>query len=113
MHDRRTGTTDQVSVVNPSIQANSFYTYGAALSGDGRYVAFTSEATNLVPGDTNQEPRRVRSVHRRPHRVRDVSPVAGARGTLAVVTIVGSGFIEDAMVSDGLRYHRHVGEGAR
>jgi hypothetical protein len=24
-----------------------------ALSGDGRFVAFSSEATNLVPGDTN------------------------------------------------------------
>ena len=28
-------------------------TVGAALSGDGRSVAFTSTATNLVPGDTN------------------------------------------------------------
>src|SRR5260221_379421 len=27
-----------------------------AISGDGRYVAFTSDATNLVPGDTNGWP---------------------------------------------------------
>ena len=27
---------------------------GAALSADGRYVAFVSGATNLVPGDTSQ-----------------------------------------------------------
>lgn len=31
-------------------------TLGAALSGDGRFVAFTSTATNLVAGDTNGEP---------------------------------------------------------
>jgi Tol biopolymer transport system component len=30
-------------------------TVGAALSGDGRFVAFASSATNLVPGDTNGE----------------------------------------------------------
>ena len=26
---------------------------GPAISADGRFVAFESEATNLVPGDTN------------------------------------------------------------
>jgi len=29
------------------------YSYGSAISSDGRYVAFTSAADNLVPGDTN------------------------------------------------------------
>ncbi len=33
-------------------QANA-YSDGHAISGDGRFVAFTSQATNLVPGDTN------------------------------------------------------------
>src|SRR5205085_1124349 len=32
---------------------NNFST-DAAISGDGRYVAFTSSANNLVPGDSNQ-----------------------------------------------------------
>jgi hypothetical protein len=30
--------------------------FGARLSGDGRYVAFTSETPDLVPGDTNGKP---------------------------------------------------------
>jgi Tol biopolymer transport system component len=30
--------------------------YGAAMSGDGRHVAFVSQATNLVPGDGNRSP---------------------------------------------------------
>src|SRR5262249_20879225 len=30
------------------------FVYGLAISANGRFVAFTSEASNLVPGDTNQ-----------------------------------------------------------
>jgi Tol biopolymer transport system component len=41
-----------VSVASDGTQANSA-TLSAAISGDGRYVAFMSYATNLVPGDTN------------------------------------------------------------
>jgi Tol biopolymer transport system component len=29
--------------------------FGLSISGDGRYVAFGSDASNLVPGDTNNE----------------------------------------------------------
>jgi Tol biopolymer transport system component len=52
VHDRRTGTTRRVSVATGGGQSagNSFF---PALSADGRSVAFTSHATNLVPGDTN------------------------------------------------------------
>jgi hypothetical protein len=42
----------RASVDSAGVQANS-YSYGEVLSADGRFVAFTSEATNLVPGDTN------------------------------------------------------------
>lgn len=35
------------------VQANGM-SYGAVISADGRYVAFHSEADNLVPGDANQ-----------------------------------------------------------
>lgn len=52
VYDRVHGTTRLVSVGLSGAPAN-----GASdqpvLSGDGRYVAFRSEATNLVPGDTN------------------------------------------------------------
>jgi Tol biopolymer transport system component len=52
VHDRVTGATERVSVGTGGGQgnANSFY---SSMSADGRLVTFTSEATNLVPGDTN------------------------------------------------------------
>ncbi len=52
IHDRQTGITERVSVTSTGTQANLFSS-DAAVSNDGRYVAFTSSASNLVPGDTN------------------------------------------------------------
>src|SRR5690606_33451585 len=52
VHDRRTGRTTLVSRSTAGVQGNNFST-GAAISADGRYVAFGSFASNLVPGDTN------------------------------------------------------------
>ena len=52
VHDRQTGTTERVSVASDETQGDSASTY-PALSGDGRFVAFDSAATNLVAGDTN------------------------------------------------------------
>ena len=52
VHDRQTATTERVSMDSAGNQANS-HSYWAAISSDGRYVAFTSAASNLVPGDTN------------------------------------------------------------
>jgi len=53
VHDRRTGTTERVSVSSGGDQGNSF-SFGPALSADGRFVAFDSLSSNLVPGDTNR-----------------------------------------------------------
>ncbi|MFO0903170.1 MAG: hypothetical protein U0939_09235 [Pirellulales bacterium] len=47
------GTTTRVSVADDEAQANSVSYYQPSLSADGRYVAFTSWADNLVPEDTN------------------------------------------------------------
>lgn len=52
VHDRETGETTRVSVNSQGVQANNF-SRAARLSEDGRYVAFESLASNLVPGDTN------------------------------------------------------------
>ncbi len=52
VHDRRTGQTTRVSVDSAGVQGNS-YSYNPSISSDGRYVAFESHASNLVPGDTN------------------------------------------------------------
>jgi Tol biopolymer transport system component len=57
VHDRQSGQTTRVSVASDGMQGNgptSDLPYQrAAISGDGRYVAFASAATNLVPSDTN------------------------------------------------------------
>lgn len=52
VRDRTAGTTELVSVSSAEVQGDSLSS-GAAISADGRYVAFFSEATNLVAGDTN------------------------------------------------------------
>jgi Tol biopolymer transport system component len=52
VRDRVAGTTSRVSVSSTGSQANR-RSEGPSMSGDGRYVAFYSYATNLVPGDTN------------------------------------------------------------
>ncbi len=54
VHDRRTGRTTRVSVASDGTQGNSD-SLAPQLSADGRYVAFGSYASNLVPGDTNAE----------------------------------------------------------
>lgn len=48
VHDRATGATARVSVASDGTQANGA-SLRAALSPDGRFVAFESDATNLVP----------------------------------------------------------------
>ncbi len=52
--DRTLGTTDRVSVAPNGDLGNQESRY-PAISKDGRYVSFRSTATNLVPGDTNNE----------------------------------------------------------
>ncbi len=52
VRDRSAGTTERVSVSSDGSQADAACG-GGWLSGTGRYVVFSSSATNLVPGDTN------------------------------------------------------------
>jgi Tol biopolymer transport system component len=52
VRDLLTGKTTRVSVDSVGRQANG-PSLSAAISGDGRFVAFESDATNLVAGDTN------------------------------------------------------------
>jgi hypothetical protein len=52
VRDMLNGTTVRVSVDSNGNQSDA-HSYTAVISGDGRYVAFASDATNLVPGDTN------------------------------------------------------------
>lgn len=50
--DRDTGTVERVSVASDGTQSNGF-SHAPSISGDGNVVAFMSEATNLVSGDSN------------------------------------------------------------
>lgn len=52
VHDRQTGQTTRVSVNSGGIQADAS-SMRPALSADGRYVAYFSDATNLVANDSN------------------------------------------------------------
>ena len=52
VHDRQTGATTRVSIDSSGVEANG-YSASPAISNDGCVVAFYSEATNLVDGDTN------------------------------------------------------------
>jgi Tol biopolymer transport system component len=49
VRDTQSNVTTRGSVGPAGAQANG-PSYGPAISGDGRFVAFTSEATNIVPG---------------------------------------------------------------
>jgi hypothetical protein len=53
VHDRQTGETTRVSVDSSGNQGNSSSSHSSSISCDGRYVAFSSDASNLVAGDTN------------------------------------------------------------
>jgi PKD repeat protein len=52
VHDRQTGQTTRVSIADNESQGNGAST-SPSVSATGRFVAFASDATNLVDGDTN------------------------------------------------------------
>jgi Tol biopolymer transport system component len=52
VRDRKARTTKRVSVSGTGAQANG-HSFGASVSADGRFVAFSSFADNLVTGDRN------------------------------------------------------------
>ena len=54
VHDRQTNQTTLVSVSSGGAQGNDD-SFDSAISGNGRYVTFASNADNLVAGDTNYD----------------------------------------------------------
>ncbi|MHB0998265.1 MAG: hypothetical protein ACYC27_03385 [Armatimonadota bacterium] len=52
VRDRVSGVTERVSISPAGEQANG-HNYNPAINADGKYVFFDSQASNLVPGDTN------------------------------------------------------------
>jgi len=53
VRDRQTGTTKRISVGTNRTEANDI-SLSPSISADGRYVVFSSLASNLVSGDTNE-----------------------------------------------------------
>ena len=54
VHDRLSGATTRMSVDSNGAEGNgNSGQYGLSICSDGRYVAFRSTASNLVPGDTH------------------------------------------------------------
>jgi hypothetical protein len=53
LHDRKTNTTERVSVASGGVEAHG-YSQGGSVSADGHYVTFESDAPDLVAGDTNE-----------------------------------------------------------
>ncbi|MDP9181387.1 MAG: hypothetical protein M3P04_01260, partial [Actinomycetota bacterium] len=63
VHDVKTGVTTRVSVTSTGKQGTAdavaekdLVARATSISGDGRYIAFDSGSSDLVPGDTNQQP---------------------------------------------------------
>lgn len=52
LHDMETGSTERISVDSSGVEADG-PSHWASVSEDGRTVVFSSDATNLVAGDTN------------------------------------------------------------
>jgi hypothetical protein len=52
VRDRQTGTTERVSVDSSGTEGNG-NSFNPSISADGRYVAFSTSASNLVAADTN------------------------------------------------------------
>lgn len=52
VYDRDSDSIERVSVAHDGSEGNGS-SWGGSLSADGRYVAYVSDATNLVPNDTN------------------------------------------------------------
>lgn len=55
LRDLTTNTTTRVSVSSSGAQGNQSLTYPAPISRDGSKVLFSSQASNMVPNDTNNE----------------------------------------------------------
>lgn len=89
LHDGLSGAVTRVSLGVGGGQAEEFCDY-ATLSGDGRFIAFESTASNLVPNDHNRD-RDVFVVDRGPARITVFcTPTSSAQGCLASISARGT-----------------------
>jgi Tol biopolymer transport system component len=88
----------RVSLTGGDGQADSFSGPHLAISSDGFYVGFMSDAVNLVTPDTNETSDVFVRYARTPD-VTSASPQSIARGTTTTLTVQGSSFVATPMVS--------------
>ena len=94
LRDRQTGTTTRVSVSTGGVQGDALSSE-PVVSADGRFVAFYSSATNLVPGDNNL----VRDVF-----VRDLQTNTTARVSVSTGGAEGNALSSGPKISADGRY---------
>jgi hypothetical protein len=92
VRDRTRNTTTRVSVDSAGNQSMNGSSNGVAISGDGRYIAYISSATNLVTNDTNHRWDVI--VRANPDlTVTSASPQTAARGATTTITLTGTHFL--------------------
>jgi hypothetical protein len=94
VYDRTTGQTTRASVGAGGTQGNGASNDGI-ISSDGRYVSFTSAATNLVSGDTNG----VTDVF-----VRDLQAGTTTRVSVSTVGVQGNALSSNSVISGDGRW---------
>lgn len=94
VRDLSSGSTRRISVSGRGAQGNNF-SDEPAISASGRYVAFESAASNLVPGDTNG----VQDIF-----VRDLQQGTTRRVSLSGKGLQGNGFSDVPTISANGRY---------
>jgi RHS repeat-associated protein len=92
--DLQTGVIERVSVSSAGAQANN-RSADPAISADGRYVVFSSLATNLISGDTNGQ----EDVF-----LRDRTAGTTIRISVSSAGVAGNGLSDDPILSDDGRY---------
>ncbi len=106
VHDRRTGRTKRVSVASDGSQGDSA-NGNSQISGDGRYAAYGTVSSNIVPNDTNSTYDIAVGFVSRPD-VDRIRPDRLRRGIRrGTVVVRGAWFMPDARLSlgAGIRVH--------
>ena len=100
VHDRQTGITSLVSKSSEGTQGNHRST-NAVISGNGRFVAFTSESDNLVANDTNGLTNQYSG---RDVFVHDLHTGVTQRVSISTEGVEGNNYSEAASISGDGRY---------